>query len=49
MARKKKLTKKDARRAAVYTAIATFGGASKKLMGFRALMEGYKFLPDDED
>ena len=44
MARKKKLTRQDAIGSALYLAIAKAGGASPKLIAFRAFMEGLNYL-----
>ena len=49
MARKKKLTRQDAIGKAIYLGIATAGGASPKLMAFRAFMEGLNYLDDEKN
>jgi hypothetical protein len=49
MARKKKLTRQDAINNALYLGLAKFGGASPKLMAFRAFMESLNYLDDEDD
>jgi hypothetical protein len=49
MRKKKKITRQKAIGYATYAAIAKFGGASPKLMAFRAFLEGLKYLPDEDD
>ena len=43
------VSKKSAIANALYLGIATAGGASPKLMAFRAFMEGLNYLDDEKD